>query len=67
MDVSELMLSEKDSGGDEYKSGWNDAVCYIFDTCTVTNRDKEPINIELNISLDKEILEVIKCKSQKKN
>jgi len=54
--INELFLSSEDDGSSDYKSGWNDAVCYIFDTHTVKTRGKEPIVIEFKLDIDEEEL-----------
>lgn len=68
-DIKELMLGEDDAGSNEYKSGWNDAVCYIMDTHKIETRDGEPIQIVFDLCLDeKKIENILKgAKNGKKN
>jgi len=68
-DIKDLFLSKDDDGSNDYKSGWNDAVCYIMDTHKIEARNGEPIQISFDIGLDEDkIAEIlIGVKNGKKN
>lgn len=58
MDLRELLLEEEDSRSKEYKTGWNDAVCYLHQMFVMKKRDGEDILIVITID-EEEILEEI--------
>ena len=59
MDIKELFLDEEDSRCKEYKTGWNDAVCYLHQMLVMKKRDGEDISIVLTID-EEVILEELK-------
>lgn len=50
------MLDADDEGSNEYKSGWNDAICYMLDTHKVEARNGEPIGISFEVRLDEDVI-----------
>lgn len=61
MNIRELMLNANDAGSNEYKEGWNNAICYLNDNYCITKRNGEPIQISFEMNFDaKEFEEKIK-------
>jgi hypothetical protein len=56
VDIKTLMLDSKDEGSNEYKAGWNDAICYVLDTHKVETRNGEPIGISFEVKLDEDAI-----------
>lgn len=52
MNINKLMLDANDKQGNEYKEGWNDAICYLNDNFCITTRKGEPIQISFELSID---------------
>lgn len=58
MDIRKLMLNANDAGSNEYKEGWNNAICYLNDNFCITKRNGEAIQISFELLMDeKEIIE----------
>ena len=58
MNIRELMLNANDAGSNEYKEGWNNAICYLNDNFCITKRNGEAIQISFELLMDeKEIIE----------
>lgn len=58
MDIRKLMLNANDSGSNEYKEGWNNAICWINDNYCIAKRNGEAITIQFELTLSaSEILE----------
>ena len=57
MDIRKLMLDAKDKQGNEYKEGWNDAICYLNDNFYITTRKGEPIQISFELSIDESTMQ----------
>ena len=58
MDIRKLMLNANDSGSNEYKEGWNNAICWMNDNYCITKRNGEAITIQFELTLSaSEILE----------
>ena len=58
MDIRKLMLNANDSGSNEYKEGWNNAICWMNDNYCITKRNGEAITIQFKLTLSaSEILE----------
>ena len=58
MNIRELMLSANDAESNEYKEGWNNAICYLNDNFCITKRNGEAIQISFELLMDeKEIIE----------
>jgi hypothetical protein len=52
------MLNANDAGSNEYKEGWNNAICYLNDNFCITKRNGEAIQISFELLMDeKEIIE----------
>jgi hypothetical protein len=59
-DIQELMLDANSDGSNEYKEGWNNAVCYLNDNYCITKRNGEPISITFDVKLDEtELIEKV--------
>jgi len=56
VDIRELFLSKDDDRSNEYKAGWEDAICYILDTHKVETRNGEPIGISFEVKLDEDLI-----------
>lgn len=58
MDIRKLFLN--DNSSDEYKDGWNDAVCWLNENYKITDKEKKEICIAFDINLSEaRILEII--------
>lgn len=69
MDIRKLMLNADSKESNEYKEGWNNAVCYLNDNFCITKRNGEPIQINFELALtENEIIQqgVEKCKKNSK-
>lgn len=63
MDIRKLLLNANDNGSNEYKEGWNNAICYLNDNYCITTRSGEAIQISFELNIDIEnIKEQIKGK-----
>ena len=51
MDIRKLMLNANDSGSNEYKEGWNNAICWMNDNYCITKRNGEAITIQFELTL----------------
>lgn len=52
------MLNANDAGSNEYKEGWNNAICYLNDNFCITKRNGEAIQISFELLMnEKEIIE----------
>lgn len=56
VDIQELMLDADDAESNEYKEGWNNAICYLNDNYCIATRAGEPISIAFDVKLDDEQL-----------
>jgi len=56
MDIRELFLDPDDDRSKEYKSGWDDAVCYIMDNYKIETRNSEPIQICFDAKIDEDLI-----------
>jgi len=56
MDIRELFLDPDDDRSKEYKSGWDDAVCYIMDNYKIETRNGEPIQICFDTKIDEDLI-----------
>lgn len=66
MDIRELFLSEDDDRSSEYKSGWEDAVCYIMDNYVIKSRGGEPIQIGFNLNEDAILEKITEMENDRK-
>ncbi|MDY0193591.1 MAG: hypothetical protein RBR93_08690 [Aliarcobacter butzleri] len=48
------MLDAKDKQSNEYKEGWNNAICYLNDNYCITKRNGEAIQISFEVLLTNE-------------
>lgn len=52
------MLNANDAGSNDYKEGWNNAICYLNDNFCITKRNGEAIQISFELLMnEKEIIE----------
>lgn len=56
MNISELLLNADDDGCNEYKEGFNTAICYLNDNFIIKARNGEPISITFDVELDEDSL-----------
>lgn len=54
--IQDLMLDANDSGSNEYKEGWNNAICYLNDNYCITTRAGEPISITFDVGFNEDDL-----------
>lgn len=54
--IAGLMLNDKHGESNDYKEGWNNAICYLNDNFIITKRNGEPIDISFDIELDEDEL-----------
>ncbi len=52
VDIRKLMLNANDAGSNEYKEGWNNAICYLNDNYCISKRNGEPIQISFEMNFD---------------
>lgn len=65
MDIRKLMLDEKESQVEEYKSGWNDAVCWVNENFKIQDKKNKEINVVFELDLEEDkIIEAIKGKHE---
>lgn len=66
IDVRELFLSKEDDENNDYKSGWNDAVCWMNDMYVIQDRNWNTLQISFNIDIDEnEIVKLLEKKNDK--
>lgn len=56
MDIRKLMLDADDKNDNNYKEGWNNAICYINDNFCITQRNGEAIQISFELLLSEKDL-----------
>lgn len=57
--IKDLMLDANDDGSNEYKEGFNTAICFLNDNFIITARNGEPISITFDIKLDDELIKKV--------
>lgn len=66
IDIRELFLSQEDDENNDYKSGWNDAVCWMNDMYVIQDRNGKPVQISINVDLDEnKIVKILEKKNDK--
>ena len=54
MDLKHLLLDAGDAGSNEYKEGFNTAICYLNDNFIISKRNGEPITLTFDIEFDED-------------
>lgn len=44
---------------DEFKAGWEEAICHVNDRYVITERDGEPIGITFEVNLTDDVIQKI--------
>jgi len=44
---------------DEFRSGWEEAICHVNDKYVITERNGEPIGISFEVNLTEEVIQKI--------
>lgn len=65
MDIRKLFISSEEAENESYKSGWNDAVCWLNENYKILDKEKREISIAFDINLSEaKILEILKRESK---
>lgn len=57
MDITDLMLGVNNTNSNDYKEGWNNAICFMNDNFCIRTRAGRNIQISFNIAFDEEKFE----------
>jgi len=59
MPIRRLMKDVGENESDEFRAGWEEAICHVNDKYVITERNGEPIGISFEVNLTEEVIQKI--------